>query len=157
MIVIEVDDHEILEALRRLQNHSNNLGSALHKIGDKLAESTKKRFATKTGPDGNAWLGNAESTIWSPKKLPTGGYSIKGRDDPLVDQGILGDTIDYQLFGNDGVDIGSPMEYAAMMQFGGAKSEFPNLWGDIPGRPFLGISEEDKHEILAIIQRHLSL
>jgi len=39
----------------------------------------------------------------------------------------------------------------------GTKEEFPNLWGDIPGRPFLGISEQDKSDILAIIQRHLNV
>jgi len=49
------------------------------------------------------------------------------------------------------------MEYAAMMQFGGTKSEFPNLWGDIPARPFLGISEDDKTDILTILERHLSM
>jgi phage virion morphogenesis protein len=141
-----VDDHDILAALRKLQNHSSNLRPALLKIGEKLKESTHQRFSSKTGPDGSVWLGNADSTI-----------EHKGRDFALTDGGTLGNTIDYQLLGNDGVQIGSPMEYAAMMQFGGTKSEFPNLWGDIPARPFLGISEGDKTDILTILERHLSL
>lgn len=146
MIEFEIDDHDILAALRRLQDHSANMSPALRKIGDKLKESTKQRFTSKTGPDGSAWLGNSDVTI-----------ERKGRDEALTDMGTLGNTIDYQLFGNDGVAIGSPLEYAAMMQFGGTKSEFPNLWGDIPARPFLGISDDDKTDILAIIDRHLSL
>lgn len=32
--------------------------------------------------------------------------------------------------------------YAAMMRFGGDKSEFPHLWGDIPGRPWLPMDAE---------------
>ena len=48
------------------------------------------------------------------------------------------------------------MEYAAMQQFGGIKSEFPHLWGDIPARPFLGVSESDAEEILAIVHDYLA-
>lgn len=141
----KVDDHDILAALRRLQDRGANLRPALLKIGEKGKESTHQRFSSKTGPDGHAWLGNADTTI-----------ERKGRDEPLTDHGTLGDTITYQLFGNDGVQIGSPREQAAMMQFGGAKSEFHNLWGDIPGRPFLGFSSDDKTDILTILERHLS-
>lgn len=141
---IEVDDQEILAALRHLQQATGNLRPALLRIGEQLKESTQQRFSSKTSPGGQAWLGNSDLTI-----------ERKGRDFPLTDGGTLGGTIDFQLFGDDGVDIGSPMEYAAMMQFGGTKSEFSHLWGDIPGRPFLGISEQDKIDILAIIQRHL--
>jgi len=35
------------------------------------------------------------------------------------------------------------MEYAAMQQFGGKKSEFAHLWADIPARPFIGLSPAD--------------
>ncbi len=52
--------------------------------------------------------------------------------------------------------LGSPMEYAAMQQFSGKKSEFPHLWGDIPARPFLGISKEDRQAILDIVEAYLS-
>ena len=146
MSAIEVDDREILAALRQLQQSTGDFRPALLKIGEDLKESTHQRFATKTGPDGEAWLGNSDLTI-----------ERKGRDFPLTEGGTLGNTIDYRLLGDDTLLIGSPMEYAAMMQFGGTKSEFPNLWGDIPGRPFLGISDDDKTQILAIIQHHLSL
>lgn len=148
MSVIEVDDHEILAALRQLQQATGNLRPALLKIGENLKESTKKRFQNYTGPDGVMWQANSDVTY--ERKADRSGI-------PLTDHGTLGNTIDYQLLGNDGVQIGSPMEYAAMMQFGGTKSEFPNLWGDIPERPFLGISEDDKRDILAIIQRHLNM
>lgn len=154
--LIEIDDEDILAALRRLQNHGNNLRPVLQKIGDNLTDSTKQRFASKTAPDGHAWLRNAESTQWARKKLPGGGYSIKGRDDPLIDGGTLGDTITSQLFGHDGVQIGSIRDQAAMMQFGGTKSEFHQLWGDIPARPYLGVSEDDKNNILMLIEHFLS-
>lgn len=153
----DIDDREIRAALRQLVESVNNPRPALLAIGETLQESTTKRFSTKTAPDGTAWDRNSEVTMWTPKKLPTGGYEIKGRDDPLVDHNTLGTTIGYQLLGDDGLVIGSPMEYAAMMQFGGSPDEFPNLWGEIPGRPFLGISDEDKVEVMRILQSHLHL
>ena len=144
MLEITVDNRAIIAALRQLQQASVNLSPALRKIGEDLKESTHQRFSSKTGPDGEPWLGNAESTI-----------ERKGRNQPLTDLGTLGNTINYQLLGNDAVQIGSPLEYAAMQQFGGTKAEFPWLWGDIPARPFLGVSAEDESHVVDILRRHL--
>lgn len=33
--------------------------------------------------------------------------------------------------------VGSNKPYAAMMQFGGDRADFPQLWGDVPSRPYL--------------------
>lgn len=153
MINIEFDDRAVLEALRNLQQHTGNLRPALLKIGEELTESTKKRFGTKTGPDGERWADNSPVTI-----------ERKGRNWPLTGGGgehgagggALGDTIHDQLLGNDEVQIGSSLGYAAMQQFGGTKSEFPYLWGDIPARPFLGVSNDDHDNILEIIREYLN-
>jgi phage gpG-like protein len=54
--------------------------------------------------------------------------------------------------------VGSTMKYAAMQQFGGKKSQFPHLWGDIPARPFLPITPsgtlypDEKDKILAALR-----
>jgi len=145
MITIEYNDRDILEALQNLQRATGNLQPALTEIGEILTESTKQRFGSQTGPDGQRWPANSLVTI-----------ERKGRDQPLTGEtGKLMDEIYYNLIGNDALEIGSPMEYAAMQQFGGGKDEFPYLWGDIPARPFLGVSEDDKNEILSIINRYL--
>ena len=146
MINVTVNDQAILAALRQLQNHTANLRPALKEIGETLKESTQQRFANYTGPDGVMWAANSEVTY--ERKAERSGI-------PLTDGGTLGDTINYQLPGNDSVAIGSSMVYAAMMQFGGTKAEFPHLWGDIPARPFLGISTSDESEILSILRTYL--
>ncbi len=146
MINVTVDDRAILAALRQLQNHAANLRPALKEIGETLKESTQQRFANYTGPDGAMWEANSDVTY--ERKASRSGI-------PLTDGGTLGDTINSKLLGNDGVMIYSPMGYAAMQQFGGTKAEFPHLWGDIPARPFLGVSTEDESAILAIIRDHL--
>lgn len=156
MIQVKIDDAEVLKALQQLERSAVDLSPALHAIGEVLVESTKQRFASKTGPDGEKWDDNTDVTISTPKKNPGGGYSIKGRNDPLVDIGSLSEEIYAQISRNNTLEVGSIMEYAAMQQFGGTKSEFPHLWGDIPARPFLGISESDADEILAIVHDHLA-
>lgn len=147
MINIIYDDAEVMAALRTLLNHTGNIRPALLQIGEKMAESTKHRFETMTAPDGSHWAANSEVTI-----------DRKGHDRPLTgESGTLMDTIRYQLDGDSAVLIGSNKVQAAMMQFGGTKEEFPNLWGDIPGRAYLGVSDADKAEIVVIIQHHLDL
>lgn len=136
----------VLAKLNQLILNTSNLSPAARKIGEILQKSTQKRFETTTAPDGTAWAPNKASTL-----------EHKKGSRPLTDGGTLADTIDYELRGTDALLIGSPMEQAAMMQFGGTKSEFPNLWGDIEGRAFLGISDEDETDILTTLERHLNL
>ena len=145
MIEIEFDDTAIKKALSNLQQAVGNISPVLKVIGEDLKESSQQRFVSKTGPDGQKWDDNSDVTI-----------DLKGRNDPLVGEGTLGEQINATLIGDDTLEIGSSMNYAAMQQFGGNKSEFPFLWGDIPARPFLGISDEDEANILATIEEFLN-
>lgn len=144
MITVTVDDNRIRAALLRLHHAAGDISPALREIREALVESTKARFETGTGPDGNDWTKNKDSTS-----------KRKGSSRPLLASGTLMNQIDGRLVGNDALAVYSTMEYAAMMQFGGTKAEFPQLWGDIPARPFLGISNDDETEILKIIHQHL--
>jgi phage gpG-like protein len=61
-----------------------------------------------------------------------------------------------------GVEVGSSLEYAAVQQFGARQGQLgrtrrgaPIPWGDIPPRPFLGLSAADRQEILGILAEHL--
>ena len=147
MIEVTVNDQAITAALQALAQRCNHLSPAMREIGGVLTESTKQRFVSTTGPDGREWAPNTGFTDVAEQK--TAGSR------PLTLDGILGDTIDYQPLGDDGVMIGSNMVYAAMQQFGGKKTQFPHLWGDIPARPFLGVSNADETDILRIIQNYL--
>lgn len=139
------DDAEVIAALHRLYDRVGNIRPALAEIGEAMTESTKRRFGSATGPDGVLWQTNSEVTL-----------AHKRGSRPLTDYGDLADSITSQ---SDGfaMEIGSNLDQAAMMQFGGTKAEFPHLWGDIPARPYLGISGQDKVAILEIIDRHLNL
>lgn len=140
------DIEAVLPSLRNLKESIGNITPALEEIGEVLVESTKQRFESTTGPDGQRWEENSPVTL-----------EHKRSNRPLTGEtGSLMDEIAWQLHDRDTLAIVSPMEYSAMQQFGGTKAEFPNLWGDIPARPILGISGEDSEEILDTIQSHLS-
>ncbi|QOJ20349.1 MAG: phage virion morphogenesis protein [Gammaproteobacteria bacterium] len=142
-IQVDYDDQEVTRLLQRLIDAGGNPRPALLEIGEELVDSTKKRFETESGPDGTPWARNKASTI-----------KRKGRDKPLTAGGTLMDQINYQL-SDDTLEVGSPTVYAAMQQFGGTKAEFPHLWGDIPARPFIGISDEDEEMIIGLFNDYL--
>lgn len=144
MIDVKIDNKNVIQAMERLANAAVNPRPALLAIGESLVLSTKKRFESSTAPDGSRWTPNKSSTL----KRKKGNKPLIGKT------GLLSQQISYALDG-DGLRIGSPMEYAAMQQFGGKKSRFPNLWGDIPARPFLGISDADETMILKTVNDYL--
>lgn len=151
MIEIEIETTELTAALDRLMRAGQRPQPALQATGEYLVESTKRRFSTKTAPDGSPWPANAESVI-----------AQKGRNDPLVGESKrLSREIHYRARG-DLLEIGSPLEYAAAQHFGMArgyagktKHGVPIPWADIPARPFLGFSAEDRSEILQLLEEHM--
>lgn len=178
MITIQVNDKQVLDVLAALTRRTQDLRPALREIGEDIAESTKRRFASATAPDGTPWEANSASTLImfgnsllghrnkkgerSYAYSKAGGVlSSKGMDRLVNKKPLTGETkalqrgINYQVNGTSSVSIGSPMVYAAMQQFGGTKAQFPHLWGDIPARPFLGLSDPDKTNILEIVGSYL--
>ena len=168
MIKIEVKDSAVLDALTRLLRAAEDPRPALRDIGELLVASTKQRFATSTGPGGEHWPANSYVTIQRMLAKKKGAYSKKtgklaqsgagavtGKKPLIGESRRLSAEISYALVPG-GVEIGSNMEYAAMQHFGGKKSAFPHLWGDIPSRPFLGVSDEDRSNILDIFNEYLA-
>jgi len=151
MIKIEIDDRQVLDALRRLQEAGTDLRPAFQALGEYLVESTKRRFAEGRAPDGSPWVPNSPATL-----------ARKRGSRPLIGESRrLGNEIHYRA-GPTSLELGSSLEYAAVQQFGARKGQFgrnrrgsPIPWGDIPPRPFLGLSETDQATVLEIIQEHL--
>lgn len=167
MINVKFDDRQVKDALGKLVARGKNLRPAFKEIGEDMKESTKQRFSTATAPDGTPWAPNSPVTLenylgafkGSHKKdgsLSKAGTARSAAKKPLTGETkALQTTIGYQLEGDSGVSIGSPQIYAAMQQFGGTKAQFPNLWGNIPARPFLGVSDSDRENILEIVGSYL--
>ena len=151
-IEIDIDTLSITHALQRLQTAGANPRPVLQEIGEYLVVSTKERFKSKKAPDGSTWADNSPATQ----------AQKKGRSDPLVGESkSLSRQIHYRTTANT-LTVGSPMEYSAVQQFGASQGQFgktgrgrPIPFGDIPARPFLGLSKDDEDNITDIINEYL--
>lgn len=151
MIRIELQSRTVLDALGEIMHRMDDPRPALIEIGEAIANSTRQRFRDGKGPDGVGWKKNERST----EEIYAGLFASSGTKKPLIGESRrLAGEISWQLTGKDAVEVGSPMPYAAMQQFGGKKSQWPHLWGDIPARPYLGISKQDESTILEIVGRY---
>ena len=149
---IEIDDAQARAALDRLVKAGADLTPAMKEIGETLINSTRQRFFDHEAPDG---------TPWAPLTETTRRRKTRNVNKILTEEGTLRGGIAYQA-GADSVLVGSPDVRAGTHQFGAAEGAFgtmangaPIPWGDIPARPFLGLSDEDRSEIVAILLDHL--
>jgi phage virion morphogenesis protein len=169
-VTLSHNSPQVLAVLRDLSAAVQDLRPAFRDAGEYLLRSTDERFRQEKGPDGAPWEQNADVTLLryiaakkglSKRKTQTGGRTLTqkgakalGSKRVLRNSGQLQDTIRYQASA-DALSVGTNKVYAAMQQFGGKRSRWPHLWGDIPARPFLGLSGADETEVLAIVSRHL--
>lgn len=169
-----VDDAQVRAALERLARKAADPAPALREIGEVLWISTRARFGTQTAPDGSAWAPNSAVTLGRMLAAKKGSYkksgalSAKGAKrlgakKPLTLTGILADTLARQLTaGGQGVEVGTNRVYGAVQQFGAAQGAFgrdrrnhPIPWGTIPARPYLGVSAQDRTDILRVLTDYL--
>lgn len=169
MIIVNLDDTAVKQALHNLQQSGRHLRPVFLDIGEHLTNTTQERFRTSTAPDGSRWEANAQSTYLAllgkkDERKKDGKINQRGINKivskkPLIGElgwsGGLADQIHYQA-DDASVTVGSNKPYAAMQQFGGTKSQFPWLWGDIAAREFLGLSDDDRSEILTLVLDHLA-
>lgn len=152
MIRIQIDDQTVLDALRKLQAAGSDLRPAFQDIGEYLIVATRRRFAEGKAPDGTPWAPNSPATL-KRKRDPR----------PLIGETRrLGREFSYRA-GNAMIEFGSSLEYSAVQQIGARKGQFgrtsrgaPIPWGDIPERPYIGLSEADRLALLGILQGYLA-
>jgi phage virion morphogenesis protein len=148
MFTVELKQDKMTAALRKAVAAMEDMTLVMKTIGDVLAKSTIKRFGTGTSPDGAKWAPKSQTTLNAYGARKSNRIDVR----PLFGPN---NRLNAEIFAEaerDQVAVGSGLPYAAMMQFGGQKSAFPHLWGDIPARPFLGISPTDSTNIVAEIE-----
>lgn len=157
MFNVEFKYEAVANALRHAATQMDDMTAMHQDIGEYVVEATKKRFALGIDPDGNAWKPKSAMTL--------AGYEQRG--DGKRPRPLIGPTerLSKEIFpdaSRDGVEVGSNLEYSAVMQEGALKGAFgrdsrnhPLPWGDIPARVWLGLSDEDERNIIDIADEHL--
>ena len=151
----QIDDTEIQGALKRLLSLGNNPSPAMRDIAAQGESATRMRFRLQVGPDGKRWKPSLRAQILGGKTLTKDGH-LSG-----------------SVSANSGADFaewGVNRIYALIHQIGGvirAKSagalKFMLPGGGfavvkavrIPARPYLGVNDADRNDILNIIQSHI--
>jgi len=125
------------------------MSEVMGSIRELLYEQTMERFKEGVGPDGIPWAAKSKATI-DAQFRKDGSTSTK----PLYLHGFLSKNIGTNS-GRDFAEVSSNFDQAAMMQFGGTRAQFPNLWGNIPARPFFGMSPDNEQDIIATVMEAL--
>jgi len=151
-ITLELDQTEARAAIQRLIRLGTDLTPLMQDIGEHLLNTTRERFREEQAPDG---------TPWAPLSNTTRQRKTRNRNKILTEEGLLGSQIVYRATASS-LEIGSNRVYAATHQFGATQGQYgstsrgaPIPWGNIPARPFLGISPEDETSIRNIVNDHL--
>lgn len=104
-ISIEADDALARDALGRMARLGIELQPTLRAIGAALVRSTLQRFEYQRSPAGVPWKRSKRA--------------IEQNGQTLVDSGRLRTSITFRALGNDAVEVGTNVVYAAIHQFGG--------------------------------------
>lgn len=153
----DIRDRITDEMFDQIIRNMGSLRPALLEIGEHLQGSVEERFRTETDPEGNAWTPLSPFT-----------RANKRNDQILTESGGLRGSIHYTA-GNDTLEQGTNKIYAAIHQHGGVikpKNKSALAIGKpggefavvkqvtIPARVYLGLSDDDKQAIDAILARH---
>lgn len=140
-IEVSVDTREIEDALRNLQRAVVDLQPAFRDIGEYLLRSHDERFRAGVDPDGNLW---DELNPKYKARKPKNQDKVLVLNEYLM--GMVYQEMPTELLFSTGIDSA---KYAATHQFGRDED-------GIPKRPFLGLSDADRDEILQCIENHLT-
>lgn len=152
MFEIKMTALELQKFINQMQDHANLYGLPAV-VATELYNQTVKNFEANGRP---SWAGLSPVTKARRAAL---GY---GSDNILRVRGKLFDAITpFSGNGFAGVGVSHTIPYAAMQQFGGKKSQFPKLWGDIPARPYIPIDKngnlqpEAEDAVIGVVTHYL--
>lgn len=153
----EIKDDQVVKAFQKLEKLGGNPTPIMRDIAGVLEESTRERFDTQKGPDGEVWEPSLRVQLFGGKTLTRDGH--------------LGNSVTSNYDARS-AEVGSNLIYAGIQQEGGfiqAKGgalffEFAgkgtgtfvtvqNVF--IPARPYLGVSGEDEGDINDVVHGHV--
>lgn len=160
---VEINDLAARERISDLIARMDDPGRFYKPVGEHLVNSAKSNFESETAPDGTPWQLLRPSTLQ--RRIKLGQTSTK----ILTVSKRLQASIIYQIE-DGGVRVGSPIPYAGVQQLGAAQGAFGAFmgkdklgrdhfhhlpWGNIPARPYIGVSTADEVEIIELAEAWL--
>ena len=143
-IDVEVDDKRVRDALNRLIRAAGDLSPAMIEIAGHLEDSVHESLERQADPaTGAPWQPLEEDTVAERRR--------KGFGDRILERsGALFDSIHSEHDAQAAV-AGTNLIYAATHQFGSGDDG-----RNIPARPYLGLWDEHRDEVLDALTDHLA-
>lgn len=160
MITVEINDAEVDAAFAEIEKRLTDMRPVFEVLGDLLKDSTEERFDEGVSPDGIPWAPKSQTTIdaYAARGLTVSSKPLHG---PNLDTLTLRKSFFHEAT-SDALTLGTNKVQAAAMHFGMAKGAAGQTsrggsipWGNIPARPFVGISSEDRGAIVATVEEWL--
>jgi phage virion morphogenesis protein len=152
---VTLDDLAATRALGQLVAASQDMTALMDEVGRALVNGAIERIGTSNvSPDGSAWQPSHRAIDDGGKTLHASGQLMRSIN---------------AWAGPDNVVVGTNVPYAAVHQLGAATGSLGvwmgtdkrgrdmtvlSPWGDIPARPYLGISAEEQTTILELVRGH---
>ncbi len=152
---IVIEDAELIRLSKKISRLADaDMNLLAEAVGGEVENQVKTRISEeKAAPDGTPW------DSWSPD------YAETRHDNQslLENDGDLLKDIAYRIVPS-GVEVGTSLEYGATHQHGAKQGEFgtgnyktrkgsfPIPWGDIPARPYLGVSADNHAELVVLLE-----
>lgn len=133
MITVDIEHQRLQDALRKVEWAVGDLAPLMRSAAAELLSQTEENFENEGRPD---WADLSDVTTGRREKSGNWPGQILQVSSAGLAASVTSAATDSSAL------VGSNKPYAAMMHFGGDKSEFPHLWGDIPGRAFLPMDTE---------------
>lgn len=146
-LLLTIQSRDLQERLATLAGRLGDLRPVLAALGEDLLAGAQESFDRETAPSGASWEKSRRAKT-------QGGQTLR-----LT--GRLYASLQTRV-GPDRVAVGTNVIYAAVHQFGAAQGAFgtsrrgqPLPWGDIPARPYLGVSAVTRAAITETLARYL--
>ena len=163
-IRIDIHDRPVRNALQRLITAGTDLSPATSEIATYLMSITEQAFDKETDPaTGKPWAPLSKVTLR--RRSMSGHVSASGARKLQVSRNLLQSILaDYD---QTSAVVSTDLDYATTQhdgarqgQFGRGnyqtkRGSFPIPWGDIPARPFFGLSNRHQDEVRDIITDHI--
>jgi phage virion morphogenesis protein len=145
-ITVTIDDEKVRQTLKSLGDRAKDLTPAMKQIGEYLRFRTEENFKKEQSPDRQKWAPLNKDYAQAKEKR-------KGIRKILQFTGDLRSTIAYQAEKRQ-VTIGTNKKVGSYSL--GAIHQLGAPRKNIPPRPFLGLSDADRSEVILIISDYLN-
>lgn len=146
MITIDVQNADLLRALKALEAQAQDLSAPLADVGQALESAVSGRFETETDPNGSAWVKLSDATLARRAKNGTTGNK-------LHEHGTMQASLSWQSDAKT-AQVGFGQPYAAYHEWGTKRMPRRGLLMADPDAGTLGA--DDLELVLDILHDHLA-